>query len=85
MRSVGWGFLLVGKVFICGASGGVGALILLTQSPYAEELYSIAAPVAAIVIGSWVVAIAFFGVYNMVLDAIFVCFCIDQVTASDGV
>ena len=41
----------------------VGALILLSESPYKEELYSIWPPVVAIVVISLAVSMVFFGVY----------------------
>ena len=34
VRSVGAGFLLVGKLFIAAACSAVGAYLLLTQAPY---------------------------------------------------
>lgn len=63
---------------------GVGALVLLTQKPYDTELYSIAAPVIVIAIGAWIIAVAFMGVYNMTIDTIFICFCVDQQRAKRG-
>eukprot|EP00327_Prymnesium_parvum_P003664 CAMPEP_0182845464 /NCGR_PEP_ID=MMETSP0006_2-20121128/27347_1 /TAXON_ID=97485 /ORGANISM="Prymnesium parvum, Strain Texoma1" /LENGTH=787 /DNA_ID=CAMNT_0024975549 /DNA_START=246 /DNA_END=2611 /DNA_ORIENTATION=+ len=84
VRSVAWGFLLVGKLFVAAAAAGVGALVLLTQKPYDTELYSIAAPVTVIAIGAWIIAVAFMGVYNMTIDTIFICFCVDQQRAKRG-
>lgn len=63
---------------------GVGALFLLTQEPYATELYSIIAPVVVIALGSWFIAVSFMGVYNMTIDSIFLCFCVDQERAKNG-
>lgn len=78
VRSIGAGFLLVGKLFIAAACAGVGAFLMLTQSPYREELASIAPATVAIALGAWVVGSAFMGVYNMTIDAIFICFCVDH-------
>ena len=84
VRGIGAAFLLLGKLFVAAASGGVGALVLLTRQPYKDELYSIGAPVAAIAAGGLVVAMACMGVYNMAIDTIFLCFCIDQERARNG-
>ena len=67
----------MGKLFVAAASGGVGALIMITQEPYRTELWSIGGPTAAIVLGAFFVAWAAFGVYNMAIDTIFLCFCVD--------
>lgn len=84
VRSIGSGFLLLGKVFIAGGCGAMGALILLTQSPYKDELYSLFPPVAAIVVFSYLIALSFMGIYNVTIDAIFGCFCCDQERAKAG-
>ena len=84
MRSVGWGFLLLGKVFIAGASAGTGALLLLTQRPWTTELFSIVPAVVAIAIGGWFIGSAFMGVYNMAIDTIFLCYTIDIERAKIG-
>jgi hypothetical protein len=84
VRSIGWAFLFVGKLFIAAASGGIAAAFLLTQPPYSTELYSITAPVVVVVAGAWLVAIAFMGVYNMTIDTILICFCIDQERVKAG-
>jgi len=84
MRSVGWGFLLLGKVFISGASAAMGAYILLTQEPWSVELYSIVPAVCCIALGAWLVGSAFMGVYNMAIDTIFLCYTIDVERAKNS-
>lgn len=83
VRGIGTAFLFFGKLFIAAMAGGLGALILLTQkdelgNPYRDELYSLSAPVTAIVLLAWLVAKVFMGVYNVAIDTIFLCYCVDR-------
>ena len=77
LRSVGWSFLVLGKLFVTGAAAGTGALVLLTQPPWSDELFSIFPAVLAISLGAWFVGSAFMGVYNMAIDTVFLCYTID--------
>uniref|UniRef100_A0A7S0NU97 Choline transporter-like protein n=1 Tax=Calcidiscus leptoporus TaxID=127549 RepID=A0A7S0NU97_9EUKA len=78
LRVIAAAYLALGKLLVAAACGTVGALILLSESPFKEELYSIWPPVVAIVVIALAVSMIFFGVYNMTIDTIFVCVCIEK-------
>jgi hypothetical protein len=84
VRSIGTGFLLLGKLFVAAAAAATGALYLLTQAPYDTELWSVWPSVAVIGIGAWAVAASFMGVYNMAIDTIFLCYAVDLERAKHG-
>jgi len=84
VRSIGSAFLLLGKLFVTAAAATVGALWMITQPPYADELYSIWPPVIAIAIGAWIVSYGFMSVFNMAVDAIFLCYVLDLERSAHG-
>jgi hypothetical protein len=57
---------------------------MITQPPYADELYSIWPPVIAIAIGAWIVSYGFMSVFNMAVDAIFLCYVLDLERSAHG-
>ena len=84
VRSIGAGFLLLGKLFVAGCAASIGAFFLLTQPPYKEKLFSIVPAVIAITIGAWIVGTAFMSVYNVAVDTIFMCYALDLESAKNG-
>jgi len=78
LRMVAAAYLALGKLVVAASCGAMGAYILRTEEPYKDELFSIVAPVTAIVLASLAVAMVFFGVYNMTIDTIFLCVCIEK-------
>ena len=84
VRSIGAGFLLLGKVFIAAAAASIGAFFLLTQQPYKDELFSIAPAVVVIALGSWMVGSGFMAVYNIAVDTIFLCYALDLESVKQG-
>lgn len=84
VRSIGAGFLLLGKVFIAAGAAAIGALFLLTQPPYKEELFSVVPAVVAITIGAWIVGTGFMSVYNVAVDTIFLCYALDLDSVKEG-
>nr|VZH98909.1 unnamed protein product [Spirometra erinaceieuropaei] len=85
--------LFVGKLVVCGFSGGIAYFLLdspLTSkylgalsSVQPPHLYYLIIPVTIIVIGSYLIARAFFSVYEMGVDTIFLCFC-EDLERNDG-
>ena len=84
LRSVGWAFLLLGKVFISAGAAATGAFLLLTQEPYTTELFSIVPAVVTIAIGAWVVGTGFMSVYNMAIETVFLCYTMDREPSRSG-
>lgn len=66
--------LFLGQVTITVAMG-VGSFYLFDKD---KELNYYLTPVIIIMIGSWVISSAFFGVYEMAIDTIFLCFLEDS-------
>ncbi|VDN11880.1 unnamed protein product [Dibothriocephalus latus] len=74
--------LIIGKLVVCGLSGAVAYFFLdssLTSKHLPSALASIQPPhlyyFIIIVLGSYLIAKAFFSVYEMGVDTIFLCFC----------
>ncbi|VDL96110.1 unnamed protein product [Schistocephalus solidus] len=85
--------LFVGKLVVCGFSGAVAYFFLDSSftskylgalaSIQPPHLYYFIVPVLIIVIGSYLIAKAFFSVYEMGVDTIFLCFC-EDLERNDG-
>jgi len=84
VRSVGSGFLFLGKLFIAAGSAALGAAFLISQPPYDTELFSIVPAVTAIFLGGWLVGTGFMSVYNIAVDTIFLCYTIDLERVKHG-
>ena len=84
IRSIGAGFLLLGKLFVAGGAASIGAFFLLTQPPYHDELFSIVPAVVAIALGAWIVGTGFMSVYNVAVDTIFLCYAVDLERIKNG-
>lgn len=56
---------------------GMGATtyIYFTNEKYGVELHYVQVPVVIVMIGTYLIASVFFGVYSMAVDTLFLCFC----------
>merc|ERR1719462_74281 len=79
--------LFLGKIVIVLLTGAVSYLAFAGYMPDIKDqipsLNYIYTPVVFIVIGSYVIANAFFGVYNMAVDTLFLCF-LEDLERNDG-
>lgn len=69
----------IGKLVITACMVG-GSWYLFIRSSDASLHYNGATPLIAIAIGSYIIASMFFGVYQMAVDTLFLCFCTYLVT-----
>jgi len=79
--------LFLGKIVIVLLTGAVSYLAFAGYMPDIKDqipsLNYIYTPVVFIVIGSYVIASSFFGVYNMAVDTLFLCF-LEDLERNDG-
>merc|ERR1719357_1410446 len=79
--------LFLGKIVIVLLTGAVSYLAFAGYLPDIKDqipsLNYIYTPVVFIVIGSYVIASSFFGVYNMAVDTLFLCF-LEDLERNDG-
>lgn len=66
-------FFISKLLLTCGAGGF--AFIYFNQDYFQSQIQDIAVPVAITMIGTFLIANVFFGVYSMAVDTIFLCFC----------
>ncbi|KAJ1510665.1 hypothetical protein HMI54_003106 [Coelomomyces lativittatus] len=64
-------------VVALGTAGGLYVLLNYTNSTGTTQTQFIAAVCCVVFVASWVIAACFFGVYQMSMDTIFLCFCED--------
>ena len=74
--------MVLGRVLIA-IGCGVGSYFVLTTAPVyqtggAQELHSVVLPVLVTVLCAYFVASAFLDVYDMAIDTILMCFCLDK-------
>merc|ERR1719502_2425396 len=70
-------FLFLGKFFVLVASTCIAALIL-TSPDVAETISSPIFPGLLVGINAWMLGSIFMGVYEVMIDTIFQCFCKDE-------
>lgn len=54
---------------------GATTYIYFTNEKYGVELHYVQVPVVIVMIGTYLIASVFFGVYSMAVDTLFLCFC----------
>jgi len=79
--------LFLGKLVIVLISGTLSYFVFGRYIPDIQEhipnLYYMFTPIVIIVVGSYLIASAFFGVYSMAVDTLFLCF-LEDLERNDG-
>jgi hypothetical protein len=78
VQTLGDAFLFLGKCFVGFASAGICALVL-TQTPYFSlSTSSIILPCLVVLLGGYLIGSLFMGIFEMAIDTVFMCYCIDE-------
>lgn len=86
VQLVGGVFLFVGKLFVALVSAGSCAAVLLFAPPYAG-LSSVVPQCVVVLVVAYLAASLFMGIFEAVIDSVFLCYCIDddqQLGFADG-
>ncbi|KAG8469178.1 hypothetical protein KFE25_007696 [Diacronema lutheri] len=78
LNTIGDLFLFLGKFFVAAASAGVCACVLMFVPSFQVSTNSIVLPCIIVFIASYVIASIFMGIFEMTIDTVFMCFCIDE-------
>lgn len=77
MQGIGAITIILGKLFICGATSCICYIIMATDEKY-KHLYSTLLPILLIIVASFVIGTMFTSIYGASSDAILQCYCIDE-------
>lgn len=78
VQAIGDLFLFFGKIFIAMASAGICAIVLTQTRYFQERVSSIILPCMIVLVGAYLVGSLFMGIFEMAIDTIFLCFCVDE-------
>lgn len=68
-------FLFFLTKILVTAGMGATTYVYFVREEYDEKLHYVQVPVVIVMIGTWLIASVFFGVYSMAVDTLFLCFC----------
>lgn len=68
-------FLFFLTKILVTAGMGAATFVYFTREEFDEKLHYVQVPVVIVMIGTWLIASIFFGVYSMAVDTLFLCFC----------
>lgn len=68
-------FLLFLTKILVTAGMGATTYVYFMREEFVEKLHYVQVPVVIVMIGTWLIASVFFGVYSMAVDTLFLCFC----------
>lgn len=78
VQTIGDIFLFLGKLFVALAAAGICGMVLTFAPAFRLSQTSIVLPCLIVLVAAYLIAAMFMGIFEMAIDTIFMCFCIDE-------